>query len=1333
MSVTSSADTTRVEVCYLPPFEWNPTLPRARELLSVIRDSSTFAILYQFNATHGCFAAPSTPNTCATVQIASSTQCTDAQLFVETDRLEFGLNKVLGLSSSDNGVSWSQIANDVSSMLSSLNVANQMGDNLNAKADLLDNISDRGSSILSMLNSLFASNYGTLGRYTTNSLVNTAYWRALASAEAAQVLADVSTSATQVSLDSPASLRLYDDKWRKLLAFTPNLALRVLGSALSNFSSIATSISDASPFLPSNITRIIDAVTADYYQLASSTLSAIPASTFGQTHRACYATKLQKVAQVFNFSRLLSGNNNIICSATIMQQEYDLFSAKFADECFYALADDYFHQANSSASTIIFNFLNITDQQSQLNSSIASVDRFGKFKFTAFPRIANSSALAQVKNASLLPYNIAGYDSTQGSFMWKFNTSVTFDTTLLLTQSQKRARLPIQRDAAVPTNPSWPAWILNMANEIWNRPSNRRATLPSCSPGYYALFDDATSDYICTTCPIGSYCFGSDGLQRLCANGPMGRSVYTTAAWATSSCPFHCTAQGECLSGSSCVVPPTGSMCAQGKVVSCPSTSASPLWAYTSSCIASLQNLGYYQVASGSVPCNGDKSCKFASKPTSNFALFFTLLIGEKPTANTSIDLFYSPFQYKISLSLSTSLRAQISVQLFTALGTVSTSVVAQAFPVTVGQAIDLSLTTSDSNYLMMFANDAPIAYSFFDASSAVASNDGYILTAPYSTTTPILSISNVIFTDLNETLYAQNLRDTPSGLRSLFCDLSSSTLDSTGKCLSLCPAGRVRATLAGDVSICACTSTSNCFDRSFSSSTSCDSGTYFSWSGSYLMVEVVSGSGFMSSLSYIGAGGSQTTFPFCSQIQPSQNLNCEQALVNSTYQGWPLTQGTEAVFYLATTPSKRTSALDPFSSSHSSTSGINYALTRDYQAVTDQFTRFLFKLRSMGYGNSITLNLYFSSSAAQILKKSTSTLIAQNWNIDMIPPSTPYSEEWLETLDPSKATWLAKVSTASTFSPSWTAQSTCLTCPSGSFISLPPLLTIRDCVCSNGMVPDLTMGCQMRPLSSKKSSLALASTATSHANLATCQALMDSVIPSLPSGTYPTATSVGFQSSLRNFTQGFGGSLSSSWDGPIYVELSISVEGQTSLQTVSLLVGESIPLMTSSNMTYTASVPGCSPSSKTILRYEVLPRCSTPSIVIEENSAGAIVSVFGASNTVLYFFVDAPSNTTVVLDNIPWVIYFAPVAISRSSMIYARALSSDGTCSTSSVTSYNINFASPSEPIYSSSDGSASSKCDKRCVAVVASCVVITTVALIVLGTLLLCCFPLKKSERAS
>lgn len=1314
MSVTSSSDTIRVEVCYLPPFEWNPTLPRARELLSTIKDPSSPSVLYTFQPARGCYTAPSAPNTCIAVQIASSTLCTDAQLFVETERLEIELYQVLGLSTTDNGVLWSQISSGINSILSSLSIAIQMGDNPNAKATLMDSISERGSTILSLINSIFPSNYGSIAPYTTDLT----QWRSIMAVEATQILEDVTTSAAQLSLDSAASS--YDDQWRKMIVYIPNMGLRILGSTLANFSSTATSISDPSAFLPSNITRVIDSIVSDYYQLAYSTISAIPASSPGQTHRACYAFKLQEAAYRYNFSRLLSDSNNLICSTTTMLQEYGLFSTKPADECFYALKDDF--AQSSSDSTIMFDIRNVTQQHYQYNDTITSVDRFGKFKMTAFPRISNSTTTtAQLNSTSLLSYNISGYDSMQSSFSWKFNTSLTFDTSLLLTQSQTRDYQLAQ----------WGQMALQdrfVALEGVQKPlnsSHNRDTLPACNPGYYAVFDDATSEYICTTCPIGSYCLGPDGLQRLCSNGPMGRSVYTTPSWATSACPFNCTALGECLSGSTCAVPSTGSMCAQGKAVACPAASASPLWSYSSSCTASLQNLAYFHLATDSSSCSAYKWCKFASKPTSNFALFFTLLTAERPS-NTTMDLFYSPNQYKVSLSLTTSLQAQLSLQLLTSFGTVSISATSQPFLVTIGKAIDLSLITSDTNYLMMFANDSPIYYSFFDASSPVASNNGYILTAPYSTTAPLISISNIIFTASNETIYAQNLRETPFGLRSLFCDLSSSSLDASGKCLSPCPSGRVRTTLSGDISICTCSSTSDCFDRSYSSSTSCNSGTYFSWSGSYFLVEVVSGYGFMSSLSYVEAGGSQTTFPFCSQIQPNQNLNCRTAISDTNYQGWSLSPGTEAVFYLAATSSKRSSFSHSSPSTTSSRSSDINTLTRDNQAITAQIARFLFKIRSLGLGNTISLNLYFSSSAAQILSKSTSTLIAQNWNVDMIPLDTLLSDEWLETLDPSKATWLAKTSPTSTFSPSWTAQSTCLTCPSSSFLSLPPLLTVRDCICSNGVVPDLAMGCQVRPSPSERSLLSSASAATVSADDASCQTLIESVSPILLSGSYPTATSTGFTSSIRNFTQGFNSSIASPWDGPLYVDLSIAVEGQSSLQSVSLLVGESIPLMISNNMTYRVNVPGCTPSDKAALLYEVLPRCSTPTINVGGNAQQTLVAIFGASNTNLYFFADAPSN---IIDeaNIPWVAYYTPFEVTKTSIIYSRAVSIDGTCYVSSVVTYNIYFEVPSTDSPTPISGS-SSQCDRKCVIVIAVSSTIAVVALLVTGLLIIIFFPLRR-----
>lgn len=1279
MLSTSSSDTIRIEVCYLPPFEWNPTLPRARELLSVIRDSSSFKELYTFQPTLGCFTTPTSTKECLALQIVPSTSCLDAQLFVDATRLEFELNSVLSLSGEDNGVVWSQISSQFDSILSSLNVAIQMGDNPNAKAALLENISTRGSDLRTLLTSLFASNYGSLGRYSNHSADNLAYWRALTAEQGSQIIAAFLSSNTLLPLTSFSALRAFDDRWRAIVQFIPTIGLRVIGSAMYNLTLEASFVSDLTPYIPSQIFDLIDSLVLDYYALARSALSGWSAPSFGQSHRDCYALKLDNALYRYNFSALLSGYNNAICSSTKMAQEYGLFSSNPSDDCFSALLNDNLTQADSTLSTVVIDFLNVEDSNHVSNETLSFLDLNEKFKFTAFKRISSSTTALLAGNSSLLGHTVDSVPVLRGNLQWKFNTSITFDTSLTLTQSRRNWQIHPQLDSR--------SSFSGGSKVRWN---SERDTIPPCTPGYYSKFDSTAFIYTCTDCPLASYCLGTDGLQRLCANGPIGRSTYTSTTWATASCPFNCTVQGECRTGDACVVPPVGSQCQGGQVSTCPSASAPQLWSFTSLCSASLRYLGYLSVPTEAAGCANYKTCKFISKPTSNFALFFTLQLGEIPQTSATNIIFYSAGQYTVSLVLNTDLQAQLLVQLISATNVLATVFLSPTFYLDVGIPVDFGIVSSESNYLMLFINDEPQYYGFFDASSAPASNSGSLLFAPYSTSAPLMALSNVIFTDLNETIYARNARDTPSSLRRFFCDLSTSTIDADGNCLSPCPSGHVRTSLSNGLSVCLCSSADNCFDRSYSSSSACLSSTFFSWSGSYLVIEVVSGSAYMSSLGFFDDSGNLTTFADCSPIQPSYNFWCLEALSSITSTGWPLTKGTTGFFYLPRVFGR--------SSSISPTMSGSTGFERDSQSVISAITRIIFKLRAYTFDSSIVLNVYLPSTASDIRAKSPSTLIAKNWNLKVQPFGTSLANERLETIDPAKASWLAKAT--GSFSRSWdsSTMSTCLACPSGSSISLPPLLSVRDCVCSNGVVPDASTGCQARSDSSL--------VANARSTLS-CTDLLGSVTPTLPAGTYSPLTLFGFQSSLRNDSQGFLLSNNDPWSGALYAELSIVVTGQASTQHLTISVGDLIPLSASSNVTYTVSVPGCSVSASYSLQYLILPSCSTPTIAVGGNSAQTLISIWGASNTALEYFVNSGIN--VDTSNIPWLNYSLPFEVTSSCLVYARAVPNDGTCSTSIFTYSSVRVDSPSP---NPSPTSSSKSCGDGCIAVITVCSILAVLA---------------------
>lgn len=1248
--------------------------------------------------------------------------CSDDPIFTTSENIEFEFSNFLSLGTTDEGAFWSLISSKASNIITSTDLAVMMEVSNGSTADigfslqkLRDQVSSQSSSLQSLLDSLFPSKYGSIQSFTGSLPQLNSSWHSLMDTELVEIISKIGASSSRWPMNSAAELQSYDDPFREAMKYLPNLALRILGSSISaissnfNFSSFSDSKAFMDPYLPLNTGKMIDSLTMSFVDSVRSALDIARSNpNSAKKHLDCYISKLTDLRSRFNFSALLGSSNPLVGSNARVQQAYGLFSTDSANQCFNALLDEYFALPSSLQSLIIFDLDDISNVDYGANSTWRSVDRSNTSKITAWDRITSTQTAPLSFNTYYTPgVNVTGYSAGVGGLWWKFNETISFTTSL----PQRRKSYDGDIDSR-----SESKYIL--AIDV-NRESSlaRDIPPPPCSPGYYASFNPVTGLFDCVGCPKGSYCIGTDGIQRLCSNGPINRVNYTQTMVTSADCPFVCSVPGECRSNNECVVPETGTYCGETQSVQlCPRSSFPHMWTYTSGCTASMQYLAYFSSADDRVDCTTQttaKWCSFSAKFTLDFTLSFRLRLDSIPLHSTTYALFNSPGQYKIELVYN---EANGGATFLISSGSRFSSLPFNLIPLT---WIDVKISTSKRNNILIEIDGIPNVVAFFDASSLPGLNSGNILVAPYSATAPGMAMSNIAFTNLNETRYLSYLKNTPKNLRPLFCDLTDSVLSVNGVCDSKCPLGYNRIQVSESASACACVDATQCLDRSFASSASCASGSYLSWQGSYMMIDVDSGSAFISSLSLFNSEGKKISISSCaSPLTHPSSIGCDLAYKDSSFQGWAVQGGSSSLFFLDF--SKNGASYLPNIDSIK-------LKTRTYFATKVNFDDdpTTHAANENVLGGTISLTIYLSHSAFSVMNRKSETMIAKKWEIDTIPIGTQVSEEKQERLDVSKASFLAS---KNAWSPSWDSLSTCLSCPSSALFSLPPMLSIRDCVCSNGIVPGPLNGCEMVSLSYSNSS---------RRDHPTCASLASSVLPVYVSGIYGPLLPISFYSSeMQTISSIFGGSTpspapentgeTSNSPDHVFIDLQIKFSGQQTVQTISLALGDEIQITSSASVLYSVSIPGCPVVSSMPLTYTIIPRCQEASIAFSgADKTKQMVSIFGAPGMLIDYSLEgtqnAPSTPTV------WKRYTEPFSASAGAIVRARATPmTEGICSQSHVARAVVPSSSSTSNQTNGPNSNASSKCGGLCIGLI-----VGTICFVVLIILALVIFIIVRNTK--
>jgi len=1296
-SVTSSVPYTQLEVCYLPPFEKTPSIHRATKLLGTIRDATTFRPLFVFQPSMACFVDPSSVNMCAALQFVTYGACQDADLFVDPTLLDSTISswlRVKTLGSSDPRLLWSQLSVSASNAMFSMDLALKLLSNATSTTNtsvsldrLLDDVSVRVSSNSQLLNAIFFPETISLPTLESNLTLTMTSLLNNATDSWLQLRTSLLSTIGPLSLSNESLASSLHDQMRQWFELLPTTTLQSIGVTFAHmtaeFSEPTSFVTLHDPharfslYLPGNLALLIDEISSLFYVATATLINQMRANLLPGDWLDCFEHKLFSIRSRFNMTTYVSGKLplwNTVLNRGI-QQGYSLFEEDPAGDCSNALYSQLLAlYSNSTTSLLVyFDFDNVTVRASG-TGEIVEVLENSPWNHTAilhgFKSLASHDLPVQFSNEWYPGASIVA-SVPRGVITFNMSSLFLFDT--LSSPVKKR-----DNDDSDDGGLDFEIVRSNGVDLLHDNLAKRNAELIACQPGYYALYNSVTGVFDCTGCPVGSYCLGSDGLQRLCSNGPLDLVNYTQALQPNSSCPFVCSVNAECRTGNDCIVPGPGKYCLNGWLATCPSSSFPELWHFQSQCSAAIDWIVSMSPYDQNTFCNvanqatnGGDWCRFSLAPFGDEQVSLSIRF-EDPFVNTStIALLQSDRQYRLDLVWSATTKlALIQLTTFSFQGSPQTPFQSLPLPVSIGTWYRLRLTISISNYIMMFWDDSPVLYSFFDAqkqTSLIPFNSGHVTLGGLQVTFMGYSLSSLIFSSFGTTQIADWRRETPPQLFTLFCDLSASSLaDSAGTCVSSsCPNGQHRQEVDVGLFICLCDgdSTSNC-DASLSSSNDCTSGEYLSWMGKYIMIQVEDGTGFLTSLEVKNEKGRFVDIQDCTDTYPL-GFTCISAFNNTlsppSLYGWHVTPGQSAVFFL---PSVTT------------------------------ISEISLKVRSDTVQSRVSVSIFLSSYFSDLINRNSESQLCQSWDLEAPPFGTPLDQETPFILNTYKARLLmlsnGAVSAAGTgsyaFHSQWKRASTCLSCPSQSSISLDPRLSVRDCVCNDvNIIPNGETGCESA--------------------LSTCPVADFQSQPG--SGLFAPPLNISFSDSST--------SSNLSLNADVFIDAMI--QNGNGVQIISVRATDFFPLQSSSSVTFSVSSPGCPPSIKKTARYDLKLACLKPLIVSGGSQTEKVVSVLGFPGASLEIAVDIlPSSVKTTPQFEP---YSMPIRVSQSSMIRARSSSSSADCSMSDIAySFVIISAQPSPQTPSSDNSSPSNlSCGSACIGVIAAAgaIAIVVVALII------------------
>lgn len=1252
-SIQNMASGIRVSVCYLPPFEVQPSMQVVGQLMGTIWSAQTFQPLWTYSSQLGCYTTPSSPTVCSQIYLVPSSSCSDADLFVNQTALIQNLDWLRGISGplvGSQALYWSQLANTASTVLLELETAISLASSLSSTSDsfpllrLAEDIASRSTTMLTSLNVIFSS--WTSNVVTIESSLEATMVAIIQSYEADLQNQSLAISSAPLNGLSRFNLETNQAAMNQLISSFALTSLQMIGAhfkALQQVTSNSTQLLSAiassgsqSAFaayqpsaLASNLNTVFEKFILESQNLLQHLKSAQYAlSSWSPVLVGCYDRKLRDLAAQFNASDFLLSHVDLtqLLEATGgIQQEYGLFEADPMDACSYAGATSLL-QASSGNGLVIstYNFL----------ESASSVLSDGNVAITlqedvVWPGASVLKALQSVGNLSVpvsfspnpsrdLVFNGTTYRF--GLIDMDLNGAHPFTTTTNMSGPSKRF---VIRDLEA---------------------SEYESTVPSCSPGYYALYNNITGIYTCNGCPAGSYCLGVDGIERLCSDGPAGRVTYTTPLQANSSCPYVCSVPGQCRSGDDCVNPLPKTFCANGTLANCSSPDFPLLWSFTANCTASMTWSALIEPSSmpntSCQPSSNSTWCSLTGTPSNDLVLSFSLLFDRLPTSPStlSVQLLSFPNQWSVSCLVNPGSET-VLLQMDVATGASASSYLSNSVTLAIDMWYDVVIQVSSRNFLLMDINKQPVYYSFYDSAppASVSNNTGIVLLGSYVSGDLEYSVSSLTLSNSNVTMWPAFASSAPGNLSSLFCDLSSSSLLSDGRCVPLCPSGQSRMVLPAGESLCVCNTYGGC-DASSTTTSGCASGAYMNWHGKYLAVRVEQGSGFVAGIAVQDFNGMPVVVSSCGDLG-SLSLHCEGALVDLPFGGWHVTSGLSAIFFLA---------------QESIISSLSFAVRSDFTSLATAPLRF---------------SLWLSSSLDDVLYLSSEAVVTNSWQLFSDASLDPPSELQWATINPSLAIFLQQQASAASLP--WSSLESCTMCPNGTVLSLPPALNLHDCVCSNGVVPSRS-GCDAMP-----------STHCPSSNL---------IVPTLESGLYLPPISVSFF--LQNTTE----------YSPL-VDIVITSDSSQLVSHVSLALNESIFLSESSTLTYSTAIPGCPYSERNIVHFLLKAACPSPILVTELIGSEGLVSIVASPGLVVLIAIDSESVSP--LSTPTFNVYSTPLTVQQSSLIRARTVSRDSSCSPSAIVSGVVSLSAPVAPTTPASCGAA-------CIGVICATVVMGFIVIV-------------------
>jgi hypothetical protein len=1235
-NVIKSGATAHIEVCHVPPFVDTPSVAHLTRLMSEIYGFPDFDPLFVFLAHASCYAHISDPTACIELTISPSAACPDAQLFTTPSKIELtwrGLRGVPSAISSDLGALWSRASVETSEILNYMHLATEMQDNSTPDGNISTSLlrlstalSARSSSVQSLLNSIFPTQNGP-HRFTPFNL--------LSDIETIQGLASVEWNqlAESISTEFPASWNDLACKnqpiWRKLFSSLPSRGLQVIETA---FNHTAIDFKDPLLFLklqnvdellehyyPTYVAHRLDLMMHDFFGVVTTLLTSLKLNFPSHAPLlSCFQHKLVSLHHRFNMTYYLTHLEDIDCQ---LQQEFGLFEESPFEDCVsVCLATVTQHGHSLNTEVVFFNFTNPVSGE---NGTKTMLDFSNRISWSSPSLLSNSPTLINYTSELNPNWNVTGELVSSGLVQIHHGVLVPFDTI----ESPLEKRFPLiggdrQRSGG--------------QNE-----GSKRSDLASCLPGYFAQFNPVTQIYDCLECPIGSYCLGTDGLKRLCSNGPIDRVNYTQALQTNASCPWICALVSECIQGNDCVLPSPGFRCLDTRVQSCPSSPWPNLWDFDKQCSASFHHVA---TLSGNMSCNGIQDspwCRFTKIPNGDFDFSLWVRFDDIVVNTTVLNLIIAEKQFKLDLITNSSQLYALAYSQMSSSGIVTSYLRSAWKNLSLRKWHRVRMLVSSSNYLVLMIDDMPVLYSFFDSTlPGQLPNTGRLTVGQISSSPSSdfrYSISSLVITNDNQTDLSDFLSSTPLPFFDLFCNLAVSDLLEDGTCVSKCLKGQKRHLLGSGRSICGCDELSLCSrSAGFQSAIGCENSQYTVWKGRYLRLDVIKGSAFIAKIVLNSEFKEVVLLTHCGHLSGS---GCEKAISNPSFGGWMAKTGQSAIFFL-----------------------------KEEHFISE--IGFLF--RDSVLDDSISISISLSPMLSDLLNHATEAVLVADWKVIPVPFGTELKEETLEWISPNKARWLASQA-RNGMQTSWKSNSQCLECPPSSLVSLLPRNSVSDCLCPYGVIPRAggSTGCE---------------------RAAQCPAELE-IFPLVPSGLYSSPMTLSFWHSealssddILNGTR---------------VEVVITPSDGSPISQLFLRLGERVSFATSVALTYTPTYEGCPSYPSKRLDLQVKPGCAMPTIVLGRTGNSRFVSLFAHSGAIIEVSVDPVPVSTEEPPQF-WI-YAQGFVITTNSLIRARSRSSTSQCAPSAISYAFVTVGSSALQEPAPGPMSNNVSCGAGCVSIIA------------------------------